>query len=471
MPAKLSKFVIPASCKDYAHPWSDSCISTTAGLGLHALQESLRIYSTVYFITLLLRGKIPSKNDIKRTILSILQSTAFLSWSAFTFSMFICSIRQILGKFNILTVSFIPSFLSSFAAIILERPSRRPMLCLYVSNIATEALFRMAVWRGYISPVPYGQVYIFALSMAILLYFFRSEKNKDDSIFRIIRILVGPYEEAKYLKRQSQLERSQVQMSNDHKDEREGSDKKGDDKSRRNGLFSIIWKALNVYKLLIDKLKAKSKHVSCPHSNSCVHYVLTGSAKLFSYGLCAQLALKIVFKLRSLIKKPRLLKATIFKKDNLNLALSLGGFSGLYKLMSCSLRRFYGYDSQYHAIPAGLIASISFVMYPDITIALYVMWKALQILWNDGVERGKVPEVKWFVIFLYCFSTAVLFHVAIMEPHNLRATYWKFLINLSGGRIATMSRLPLDEFGLETSKALQEVLRKTNTTDQYNYSF
>ena len=36
-------------------------------------------------------------------------------------------------------------------------------------------------------------------------------------------------------------------------------------------------------------------------------------------------------------------------------------------------------------------------------------------------------------------------------------------------RIATMSRLPLDEFGLETSKALQEVLRKTNTTDKYTY--
>lgn len=52
MPAKLSKFNVTASCKDYVHPWQDSCISATAGLGLHALQESFRIYSTVYFVNI-----------------------------------------------------------------------------------------------------------------------------------------------------------------------------------------------------------------------------------------------------------------------------------------------------------------------------------------------------------------------------------------------------------------------------------
>lgn len=50
MPAKLSKFSVPATCKEYVHPWTDSCISSTAGLGLHALQESLKIYTTIYFV-------------------------------------------------------------------------------------------------------------------------------------------------------------------------------------------------------------------------------------------------------------------------------------------------------------------------------------------------------------------------------------------------------------------------------------
>ena len=55
------------------------------------------------------------------------------------------------------------------------------------------------------------------------------------------------------------------------------------------------------------------------------------------------------------------------------------GLIHYFQLVSCALRRFYGYDSQYHAIPAGMIASVSFVMYPDTTVALYVMWKALQV--------------------------------------------------------------------------------------------
>lgn len=51
MPTRLSKFVISATCKDYVHPWTDSCISATTGLGLYALQDSLRIYSMLYFVS------------------------------------------------------------------------------------------------------------------------------------------------------------------------------------------------------------------------------------------------------------------------------------------------------------------------------------------------------------------------------------------------------------------------------------
>lgn len=51
MPSRLSKFMIDTnSCKDFTHPWTDSCMSAQVGLGLHALQESLRIYSTVYLV-------------------------------------------------------------------------------------------------------------------------------------------------------------------------------------------------------------------------------------------------------------------------------------------------------------------------------------------------------------------------------------------------------------------------------------
>lgn len=47
--------------------------------------------------------------------------------------------------------------------------------------------------------------------------------------------------------------------------------------------------------------------------------------------------------------------------------------------MVCFLRRILDRDSKYHAIPAGLVASVAFVAFSNNTVALYVMWKVLQV--------------------------------------------------------------------------------------------
>ncbi|KAL0100313.1 hypothetical protein PUN28_019582 [Cardiocondyla obscurior] len=414
-----------------------------------------------------MRRKKPTKEDVKKTILGILQSTAFLSWSGFSYSLFICLLRRILGRFYMPTVSFLPSFLSSLSAIVIERASRRTLLCLYVSNIATETLFKMGVWRGYYSPIPRGEVYIFAVSVAVLLYFFRSKTNKQDQIYKILRMIVGRYEETEYLTKKTPHPGASLKNSMTSSAE---SDRSVNKSSARHK-FSILWKSFETYKYIINSLKAQSKGASCPHPYSCAHYILADSVKIFGYGVCGQVALKLILQFKRLLQKPKLLKTVIFQRDNVNLAVFLGGFAGLYRLTSCMLRRTFHKDSQIYAIPAALIASVTFVAYPNNTIALYFMWKALQLLWNNAVENEKVPEIKWFVIFLYCFSTALLFHTAILEPQNLRSSYWRFLYNVSGGRIAAMSRIPLNVFGLETSKNLQQVLRKTKTTDQLKFSF
>nr|XP_033338609.1 transmembrane protein 135-like isoform X1 [Megalopta genalis] len=468
MPAQLSKFVLNASCKDYCHPWTNSCLTATTGLGLHALQESLRIYSTVYLVALLLRGKFPSRKDVRKTFTDTLQSVAFLSWSAFSYPMFICFLRRLLRNFNFLTVSFLPSFLSSLTAIFVERPSRRTLLCLYVSNIATETLFRMGQARGYYSSIPRGDTYIFSTSVALLLYYFRSKSNKHDSVYKIFRFVIGKYEGIDYIKKNT-LQSPTLKCSTDESNMR--SSKKKNKKPKKSLEKNIFLKSLATYKKIIENLKDLGKHASCPHSHSCLRYTLVGGMKCFSYGLSVQLGLNLVLQFQKILKRPQSIKSIMFKRSNLNLAVFLGGFSGLYKLLSCSLRRLFQKDSSHYAFPAGFISGLAFMSYGGNTIALYFMWKALQLLWNDLVEKQIVPEVKWFVIFLYCFSTAVLFHVAIIEPQNLRPSYWKFLCNISGDRIANMSRIPIDQFGLETSKHLEKVLVRTNTSNKRAYIF
>lgn len=55
--------------------------------------------------------------------------------------------------------------------------------------------------------------------------------------------------------------------------------------------------------------------------------------EVFSYALSAQLVINLFFGMKKLLTKPPLIKSMIFKKNNLNLPIFLGGFAGLYRVL------------------------------------------------------------------------------------------------------------------------------------------
>ncbi|KAG8296948.1 hypothetical protein J6590_045789 [Homalodisca vitripennis] len=124
-------------------------------------------------------------------------------------------------------------------------------------------------------------------------------------------------------------------------------------------------------------------------------------------------------------------------------------------MVSCLLRHARGEDCQLHAIPAGLGAGLAFFFFRDNTAALYAMWKTIQILYNMGVDKGHLPPFPGGSVFFHALATAILFHAAIIEPHNVRPSYWRFLTTISGHRINMMNRECLDVFGLDSSESLR----------------
>lgn len=120
-----------------------------------------------------MRGRRPTGRDLLHTVLGVARSTAFLTTNSFTFCMFLCIIRRYAGHFNFYTFSFVPSLLGSLCAILIERPSRRGMLALYTSNVATEAVFRQCVERGWVRPLRGGGAAVFGAGAAALMYVFR----------------------------------------------------------------------------------------------------------------------------------------------------------------------------------------------------------------------------------------------------------------------------------------------------------
>ncbi|XP_050295670.1 transmembrane protein 135-like [Anthonomus grandis grandis] len=478
MPQVLSKIPLSApittSCYQYVHPWNQSCSVAIAGCFLYCVFDSLRIYGTVYLCTLLMKGRIPTKEDIRRTLNGILQSTAFLSFTGFGYSLFLCSLRRLLGHFNLLTVSFWPAFLSSAFAILIERPSRRTLLCLYVSNIATETVWNMALSRGMVRNIPYGDVAIFGGSMAVLLAYYKSGHHAavPDSMFKILKFVIGPYEEKDFGARvtheanafyRQQVATADRRSQSENIRPHEGLPKSSHSKKPKNLVYHLITQMLRIYKRLIHRMKCLGRHQACPHPFSCLYYVMGGTGKMFSVGLGIQITLKLVLNLKRIFTNPKTIKQILLKKETLNLGLFLGLYSGMFRGVLCTLRRIFGKDDPVFAFPASLLASVAFKKYPDTTVALYVAWKSAQITYNIGIQKGYVPKIPGFTEFLYCLSTGILFHAAILEPTNLRASYWKFLHSISGGRIACMAREPLDIWGLNTSASLETVLKATKT--------
>ncbi|CAH0546836.1 unnamed protein product [Brassicogethes aeneus] len=460
--SKLSVLREPCGC---IHNFT-SCSGFQFGSGASACLAALQIYFRVYTLTLLMKGRIPTKNDIKHTLYGILQSTAFLSGTGFGYSLFLCSLRKLMGNFNILTVSAIPAFLASVFSILIERPSRRTLLCLYVSNVATETVWNMAVSRNYVKNIKYGDAAIFSSSIALLLMYFKGGHHKksgnEDSMFRVLRFVIGPYEEKDYTSSRS----SQANSFYRQQEQNDGRSRSGSwqrSRPKTNFVLHIVNQMLSIYKKIINKIKCCDRHHACPHPFSCLYYTMQGAGKMFSIGLGIQISLKLLLNMKSIFQSPANVKRIIWKKETLNLASFLGAFSGLFRSVSCILRRISGKDDPKHAIPAGIIAGMAFTRYPDTTVSLYVLWKAAQVTYNIGIEKGVLPKVPGFTEFLYCFSTAILFHAAILEPTNLRPSYWKFLHSISGGRIACMNRIPLDAWGLNTSESLRTVLAQTKT--------
>lgn len=273
-----------------------------------------------------MRFRIPSLNDLKRTFWGIIQSTCFLTTNGYTYSLMLCILRHFIGSFNFYTASAIPSVLSSLIALTIERPTRRGLLCLYVSNVATETLFNMACARGYCRPIPYGQVLIFGASISVLLYYFRSglhqrklpikrgassstavattaQSTQKDSIYDILRFVIGRYEEyvpplqlqPQFLSRRRERQASAPVLMSGAQQQRHDSTASAATSSQRrppskNPLLPYILRAVRYYTQAMDYFKySLPRHKTCPHPRtSCIHYVVSGGAKMFTLGVGLQ---------------------------------------------------------------------------------------------------------------------------------------------------------------------------------------
>uniref|UniRef100_A0A3Q1AS30 Transmembrane protein 135 n=1 Tax=Amphiprion ocellaris TaxID=80972 RepID=A0A3Q1AS30_AMPOC len=389
--AALSK--LPHNCYEIGHTWNPSCVQSAADVTRSALEVSFKIYAPLYLIAAVLRRR---KKDyyMKRLLPEILWSTSFLTANGGLYIVFFCILRKLLGGFYSWSAGFGSALPASYIAILLERKSRRGLLTIYMANLATETLFRMAVTRGIIRPIKHGEV--------------RSKDGLKGFAFSALKFIIGKEEIPTH------------SITADHTSSR---------------------------------CRRGPRHRCCKHcQDNCISYCIKGFVRMFSVGYLIQCCLKVPSAFRQMFSKPSRLPSLFYNKENFQLGAFLGSFVSIYKGTSCLLRWVRNIDDELHALIAGFLAGISMFFYKSTTISMYLFSKLVETMYFKGIEAGQFPYFPHADTIIYAISTAICFQAAVMEVQNLRPTYWKFLLRLTKGRFALMNRQLLDVFGTQASR-------------------
>ncbi|XP_033834784.1 transmembrane protein 135 [Periophthalmus magnuspinnatus] len=436
---------IPHNCYEIGHTWEPSCVRSAVDVTRGALEVSFKIYAPLYLAAAVLRRR---KKDyyFKRLIPEILQSTSFLTANGGLYIVFFCVLRKLLGGFYSWSAGFGSALPASYIAILLERKSRRGLLTIYMANLATEALFRMAVTRGIVKPIKHGEVLLFCLTASLYMFFFRRKDGLKGFAFSALKFIIG--------KEEIPSNPATGDHSHPRPQERPAAIEAVDPQPSAQRAISRRRSLVAYTRELLDLIcKQGPRHRCCRHHHdNCISYCVKGFIRMFSVGYLIQCCLKVPSAFRQLFSKPSRLPSLFYNKENFQLGAFLGSFVSIYKGTSCLLRWLRNIDDELHALIAGFLAGMSMFFYKSTTISMYLFSKLVETMYFKGIEAGQFPYFPHADTVLYAISTAICFQAAVMEVQNLRPSYWKFLLRLTKGRFALMNRQVLDVFGTQASQ-------------------
>ncbi|CAJ1063927.1 transmembrane protein 135 [Xyrichtys novacula] len=441
--AALSK--IPHNCYEIGHTWNPSCVQSAVDVARGALEVSFKIYAPLYLIAAVLRRR---KKDyyLKRLLPEILWSTSFLTANGGLYIVFFCILRKLLGGFYSWSAGFGSALPASYIAILLERKSRRGLLTIYMTNLAIETLFRMAVTRGVVTPIKHGEVLLFCVTSSLYMFFFRSKDGLKGFAFSALKFLIGKEEIPTHPVTAEPICSRPVERAAaiDTEDSEASVERPS---SRRRTLIAYT------RELLESICKKGPRHRCCKHyQDNCICYCVKSFVRMFSVGYLIQCCIKVPAAFRQMFSKPSRLPSLFYNKENFQLGAFLGSFVSIYKGTSCLLRWLRNIDDELNALIAGFLAGTSMFFYKSTTISMYLFTKLVETMYFKGIEAGRFPYFPHADTVLYAIATAICFQAAVMEVQNLRPAYWKFLLRLTKGRFALMHRQLLDVFGTQASR-------------------
>ena len=245
----------------------------------------------------------------------------------------------------------------------IERPSRRPALAVYVANIASETIFRIFSARGYFKPIKSGEILLFTITMSTLLYLIKKNGYGSDPVSLALKFIIGREEAKRKVQNSSQAIVCKPQNLSIASNQKESP-------KATNFLFKLIEKINSIF----------PKHESCPHKQkSCLTYVSLALVQSFCLGWFGKCGLQTLSKAKLMFLRPHLIGATFLDPKNIKFGLFLAAFTSVYKGVNCGLRWASNQSHDWHAFIAALLAGPTMLISPNTPITLYLMWKCIEV--------------------------------------------------------------------------------------------
>ena len=362
-------------------------------------------------------GRPPTKAPKRRAATYILQSSLFLTASGTVPCACICLLRKLLGRFYCYSTAFVPAVIGGGLAILIERKSRRGGLAVYGSTLAVQALFNMLKYRGYVTPLPYGEVLLFSVGSSVLLHSYHSESGLHDAVGSFLRFLFKPWVPA--------------------------------------GLT-----------MLTDMLSSR------PSLSSMLVTMLIRIAWIalwsFQVGYLIQAGLSVLRAGYQAFKNPKKLLHALLNPNNVKLGVFLATLAGGFKLLN-ALFMFLPISQDFRLLLAGLISGLSISWFRSSVISVYIAGKAVEVLYFKAVGKGWLPKFYYGDVVLFAIAVGVLIHAVFMERHDVQVPYWNFVNKLVGGHLQGINYDVLDHFGTHASKGVRAVEGKQQREEENSH--
>jgi len=307
---------------------------------------------------------------------------------------------------------FVLPFIAALAGIAIEKSSRRTELAVYVANQAIELYYHMLVSRGLIPPIRHGREILFTLSFSVLVYFHKHHRHLlPGSVNSLLKVIIGV---------ENNMDIIEKHVSKFY--------------------FWYKQHMPEFIECLFSEDENTSSHRLCKHSYGCKTYAFVGFLKAFLLGLAIKAS--FVF-FPAIVLNPKNFfsgfASNIYKvlgKSTLQFALFWGIMSGGPRGTECLLRYIRGVDDGVNSVIAGFVGGLGVVFFSSIELAMYIASKAVETLFYFAVERKITKSRKHGEILLFAFCTASLFYASAYEPHNIRESYFSWLLKASRGHWA-----------------------------------